>query len=173
MKRVVVSLISCLGFLNANVALNKPLAPVTLSGDSGYYNGKEWSSNILKGKTTMLMYVDPDEKYKGENFKPYIEKMEKELDFNRFQIVVVLNTGATWKPKFLIKKLMGDKLKKYPKRVYIFDNSSKLVKEWGLKNDEYNVLLINKDLKPVYIHSGKWSKEEMQKFYKLVKKTVQ
>ena len=172
MKRVVAISIVFLGLLSANVELNKPLPSVTLSGDSGYYNGKEWSSNMLKGKTTMLMYVDPDEKYKGEEFKAYIEKMEKELDFNKFQILVVLNTGATWKPKFLIKKLMDNKLKKYPKRIYVFDNGSKLVKEWGLRDDEYNVVLIDKDLKPIYQHKGKWSKEDMENFYKLVKKQI-
>ena len=172
MKKIVTTSLLLISLLSANVELNKPLANVTLSGDSGYYSGKEWNSNMLNGKTTMLMYVDPDEKSKGENFKPYIEKMEKELDFNKFQIVVVLNTGSTWKPKLLIKKLMKDKLKKYPKRVYVFDNDSILAKRWGLKNDEYNVVLINKNIEPIYVHSGKWTKAEMEKFFNLVKDNV-
>ena len=67
---------------------------------------------------------------------------------------------------------MGSKLEKYPKRIYVFDNSSKLAKEWGLRDNEYNVVLIDKELKPIYIHSAKWDKEEMEKFYKLVKKEV-
>ena len=119
MKKIVILAVFFLGLLNADIKLNKTLPAVTLSGDSGYYSGKEWSSDMLKGKITMLMYVDPDEKSKGENFKPYIERMERELNFDRFQIVVVLNIGSTWKPKFIIKKLMGDKLKNI-RRGYMF-----------------------------------------------------
>jgi len=156
--------------LYADVTIGQTLPQVTLDHkNGGYFSGKAWNSSMLKGKTTMLMYVDPDEKDKGESFKPAIEKLEREVNFKHFQIVVILNLGATWKPNVLIKKLMKDKLTTYPKRIYVFDNNSVLVKKWGLKNDAYNVLLIDRKMKPIYSHSGKWTKKEIKKIDAIIR----
>ena len=152
---------------------NSSLQEISIEGnDGGYYNGDSWNSSMLKGKTTMLMYVDPDEKNKGEVFKPIIEKFEKDLDFNKFQIVVVLNLNATWKPNALIKSLMKSKLTDYPKRIYILDNNSVLVKKWGLNDNEYNTLVINKDAEVIYSHSGNWDKEAMRKIDSIIRQEV-
>ncbi len=162
-KTLILSALLVLG-LHADITLGKTLPQLTLDkGNGGYFTGGAWRSAMLKGKTTMLMYVDPDEKDKGEVFKPTIEKLEREMNFKKFQIVVVLNLGATWKPDFVIKKLSQSKLKDYPKRIYVFDKKSVLSKKWGLKNDAYNVVVIDKSMKPVYSHSGKWNKKEIKK----------
>ncbi len=169
MKKILLLPILIAMGLNAEISIGQKLQHVTLSGkDGGYYSGKAWDSSMLKGKVTMLMYVDPDEQSKGESFKPTIEKLEREVNFKKFQILVVLNTGATWKPTMVIKKLMKNKLHDYPKRIYVFDNHSKLAKKWGLKNDAYNVVLVDKDMKPIYNHVGKWKKEEIKKIEKLI-----
>ena len=156
--------------LSATVQLGHTLTNVTLEGKTGgYFTGGAWHSSMLKGKTTMLMYVDPDEKGKGEVFKPTIEKLEREIDFKKFQIVVILNLGATWKPNFLIKKLSESKLKDYPKRIYVFDKQSVLSQKWGLKDNAYNVVVIDGSMKPVYSHSGKWEKEDIKKIDTLIR----
>ena len=93
--------------LFANPAVNTTLANAVLyNTDGGYVKGGAWSSPMLEGKTTLLMYVDPDEKSKGEVFKPTIEAFEKKLDFSKFQILVILNLNATWKPNIIIEKLL-------------------------------------------------------------------
>jgi len=120
----------------------------------------------------MLMYVDPDEKSKGEIFKHTIEGFEKDLDFSKFQILVILNLNATWKPNAIIESLLKDKVKDYPKRVFITDKESVLVKKWGLKDDEYNMLVISKDSKLLHLHSGKWTQPEIQKVNKLIRNNV-
>ena len=157
----------------ANVELGKVLPTVSISGDDGgYFRGVAWDSSMLKGKTTMLMYVDPDEKGKGEVFKPTIEKLEVDMDFDKFQIVVVLNLNASWKPNFVIKKLSESKLTDYPKRIYVFDNSSILVKKWGVKDNEYNTIVIDSDMKPIYSHSGAWSSKDMKKIDSLIRSSI-
>jgi len=104
--------------LHAEVDMTKPLPQIQLSGDKGgYYSGKDWNSDMLKGKTSMLMYVDLDEKYRREIFKPTIENFEKDLDFNKFQIIVIINLKATWKPNALIKKMMKSNMKEVGVRV--------------------------------------------------------
>ena len=173
MKKTILLTVLTLTTLFAEVDMQKPLPTVTLEGDTGgYYNGDSWDSSLLKGKTTMLMYVDPDEKNKGELFKPTIEAFEKELDFSKFQILVILNLDATWKPNALIKKMMKSKITDYPKRTYILDNTSVLVKKWGLNDDEYNTLVINSEAKVIYSHSGEWTTDEMRQIDTLVRSEV-
>ena len=160
--------------LFAEVDMTKSLEEVTISGDDGGYAsaGGAWNSSMLKGKTTMLMYVDPDEKSKGEVFKPTIESFERDLDFDKFQILVILNLKATWKPNMLIESLMKSKLKDYPKRVFVLDKDSVLVKKWDLRNDEYNTLVINKDSTVIYSHSGEWNDAQMSEINSLVRSEV-
>lgn len=118
------------------------------------------------------MYVDPDEKNKGEVFKPTIEAFERDLDFDKFQILVILNLNATWKPDFVIRSLMKSKLTDYPKRTYILDTNSVLVKEWGLTDNEYNTLVINDESKVIYSHSGRWKEGEIDKINVLIRSEV-
>ncbi len=173
MKKTVFLLALSLSSLFAAVDTTAPLPTIVLEGDSGgYYSGKSWNSEVLKGKTTMLMYVDPDEKDKGEIFKPTIARFEKDLDFDKFQILVIINLNATWKPDALIKKMMKSKLDEHPKRTYILDADSVLVKGWNLPDDEYNTLIINKEGKVIYQHQGEWSAPEIQKIDTLVQKVV-
>jgi hypothetical protein len=160
--------------LFAEVDTTKPLSKMVIEGDNGgYYNGKAWDSEMLKGKTTMLMYVDPDEKGKGEPFKPTIEGFERDLDFDTFQILVIINLNATWKPDALIKKMMKSKVDTYNKRTYILDAKSVLVKGWGLPDDEYNTLIIDKEGKVIYQHAGDWDDQQMKEVDTLVRHNVQ
>lgn len=173
MKRLLLLLSLSFTALLAAVDTNKALPTIVLEGDNGgYYSGEAWNSEMFKGKTTLLMYVDPDEKSKGELFKPTIEAFEKELDFDTFQIVVIINLNATWKPDALIKTMMKSKITDYPKRTYILDTQATLVNGWDLPDDEYNTLLINKAGKVVYQHAGLWKKDEMKKVDALVRTLV-
>jgi len=172
-KKIILTCSLLLSPLSAQVDVSKGLEDLSLKGATGgYYTGAEWSSSMLKGKTTMLMYVDPDEKNKGEVFKLTIESFERDLDFDKFQIVVIINLKATWKPNAIIKSLMKSKLTDYPKRIYVLDNDSVLVKEWGLKNDEYNTLVINKQAEVIYSHSGEWKKSDINKINSLIRLEV-
>jgi predicted transcriptional regulator len=49
--------------------------------------------------------------------------------------------AATWKPKFLITKILKRKQKKYPRTTYVTDKSKVLVERWGLLDHSYNVLV--------------------------------
>ena len=173
MKRTIAILALTVASLLAEVTMEQALPKVILDGDNGsYYTGEAWDSSMLQGKTTMLMYVDPDEKNKGEIFKPTIEAFERELDFSKFQILVILNLEATWKPNALIRSMMKSKLTDYPKRTYILDTNSVLVKEWGLTDNEYNTLVINNESKVIYSHSGEWKESEMTQIDALIRSEV-
>ncbi len=173
MKKMIVFVGFLVSSLMAEVSMSKPLSEISIEGNSGgYVEGGGWNSSMLEGKITMLMYVDPDEKSKGEEFKSTIEALEKDLDFSKFQILVILNLKATWKPNALIEKLLEDKSKKYPKRIYVLDKDSVLVKEWKLRDNEYNTLVIDKSSKVLYSHSGKWKKGEISQIKSLIRAQV-
>jgi len=173
MKKILLTIPLLLTSLFAEVDTTKPLPTLVLEKDSGgYYNGEAWSSDMLEGKTTMLMYVDPDEKGSGEVFKPTIEGFEKDLDFSKFQILVIINLNATWKPDAIIKKMMKSKVDTYPKRTYILDAESVLVKGWNLPDDAYNTLIINDKGTVLYQHQGEWKAGEMEQVDTLVRTEV-
>lgn len=174
MKKIILSLSVLFSSLFAEVSVGSQLSALSLQGDTGGYveKGMTWSSAMLHGKTTMLMYVDPDEKSKGEIFKPTIEAFERDLDFDKFQILVILNLKATWKPNTLINTLVKNKMKDYPKRIYVLDKESVLVKAWDLKDEAYNTLLIDEKAKVIYSHSGEWKKGEIKEIDTLIRKRV-
>ncbi len=159
--------------LMANPTVGSKLPHIILDGSDGsYVQGGAWDSSMLDGKTTMLMYVDPDEKSKGEIFKPNIEAFERDLDFSKFQIVVILNLSATWKPNALIEKLLENKMTDYPKRIYVMDKNSVLVKKWNMVDDEYNTLVLDSQTKVLFSHSGKWNKNDMKNIDKIIRDNI-
>lgn len=170
MVKIIISVGLLISSLMAEVNTLDSLSKISIEGArGGYFNEKAWHSTMIEDKTTLLMYVDPDEKNKGDEFKSTIEAFEKDLDFNHFQILVILNLKATWKPNTLIKTLLEDMSKKYPKRIYILDKDSVLVKEWKLRDNEYNTLVIDKSSKVLYSHSGKLKEGEISQIDTLIR----
>ncbi len=168
-KLLILPLIFAIG-LHANITIGKKLPHVALDHkNGGYLSGKTWDSSMLKGKTTLLLYVDPDERDKGKNFNSTIKKLERDIDPKHFQIVAIMNLGATWKPKTLITKLMKSKMGDFPKRIIVVDNTSWLVKKWGLKNDEHDVLVLDKHTKILFSHSGKLNNDHIKKIDTLIR----
>jgi predicted transcriptional regulator len=173
MTKILLILGLTIASLPAEVNMYQTLPLISLADENGgYYNGEAWDSSILQGKTTLLMYVDPDENSKGEVFKPSIEAFEEELDFRKFQILVIINLQATWKPIFMIRSFMKNKVTDFPKRTYVLDNNSVLVKKWGLTENEYNTLVVDGESKVVYSHSGIWKKDEITQIDRLIRSQV-
>ena len=151
-------------FLSAesSASTTRILPLIALEGDDGSYaNGDRWDSSMLQGKITILVYFDPDERGKGQIFMPTLEAFERDLDFSQFQILLIVNLKATWIPDLLIKAAINSQAIAHPKRNYIFDDNSVLVKRWGLDDDEYNTLVINEESRVIYSHSGKWKEGEI------------
>ena len=162
-------------FLSAEPSsyLGDILPNLILEGDDGSSaNGEKWYSSVLQDKITLLVYFDPDKKSKADTFLPALEAFERDLDFDQFQIILIVNTKATWIPKVMIKKLLKSQIDKYPKRSYVFDYKSVLVEKWGLIDDEHNILVLNKESKIIYNHTVEWDKEELLTLDSLIRSLV-
>ena len=172
MKKLLSSFLLALPLM-ANPTTGTTLSNITLDKSSGgYIQGGAWSSDMLEGKTTLLLYVDPDEQSIGESFNATLDALEKELQGKNFQILLVLNLNATWKPNAIIEALVKKKMQEYPHRIYVVDKKSILVKKWHLNDDAYNMLLLDSSAKVLYAHTGAWSKESISEVDTLVRQSV-
>ena len=107
-------------------------------------NGKGWDSSSVKGKVVYWLYVDPDKKSYNKELADAIKA--KKYDSKYFQTVAVINMKATVVPNFLLNSALKDKQKEYLKVDYIKDFDRRLVKEWGLKDDDYVICVFDLSL---------------------------
>jgi hypothetical protein len=146
--------------------------PVTLTAKDGVQvkNNSSWSSDSLKGRVSVIFYVDPDEKDANSKFSKIIE--EQKFDKKSFVKVAIVNLAATWKPNFVISKLLASKQKDLPDNIYLKDKSRFFVKEWNLKDDASDVIILSKEGKVLFSKSGAMSSDEIEKALEIVKKAL-
>ena len=74
------------------------LPKMTLSGkEGGRVDGTPFDSDTLKGKVTVLFYVDPDKKSLNEDFTEALKA--RHFDRSRYRSVAIVNMAATWMPR--------------------------------------------------------------------------
>ena len=146
--------------------------PITLTGANGSQvkDNSAWSSDSLKGRVSVIFYVDPDEKEANSKFSKIIE--EQKFDKTEFVKVAIVNLAATWKPSFVIEKLLVSKQKELPENIYLKDKKSFFVKEWGLKDDASNVIILSREGKVLFSKSGAMSEEEIERSLSVLKKSI-
>jgi len=146
---------------------------VTIEGDNGgnVADNSAWNSSTIKDKVYVMFYVDPDEKGVNEHFSAALKTKEysKKGDFGS---IAIINLAATWKPNFVIEKILKSKQEEFPDTIYVKDKASVLVNEWELGDDASNILLFDKNGKTLFYKSGKMSDEDMQKIFNLIEANI-
>lgn len=172
MKLVAHSLITAILSFPA-IALAKPtldsiLPTVVLKGDDGgRVDGQEWSSTMVKDKVWALFYVDPDK-------KDINEKLENALKAQNFPTeqygsIAVINMDATWLPNVVIASSLKKKQENFPNTVYVKDMKKILVGQWKLTDDDYNVLVFDKEGKLKFFQSGALNDNEVESVITVIK----
>lgn len=144
---------------------------VVISGkDGSCVNGTPWISTMLKDRVHVLFYVDPDEK----DLNTLLTERIKAKKFNAkvFHSVGIVNLAATWMPNALLESRLQEKQEKFPRTLYVKDKKKVLVKEWGLADDDYNVLIFDKQGKLIYKYSGEVPEEEIAQVIQLIEKNL-
>jgi hypothetical protein len=166
MKKLLLLLLSAITLTALEVG--KPAPEITLSGDEGgRLDGTAWSSSELKGKVHLLFYVDPDEKDLNNDFSDAIKA--EAFERSRFASVAVINMAATWKPNFAINAALKKKQQKFKKTLYLRDMDKKLVSEWGLADDDSDVIVFDKTGRVLFYHAGKIDASMTQEVIRLIK----
>lgn len=144
---------------------------VTLSGDSGgKLDGSAWSSEELKGKSFLLMYVDPD--VKGDNEAVEDKLKAQGFPHDTYGSFAIINMAATWVPNGMIDSRLKAKQEKFIYTTYVKDLKKSLVKTWGLADDSYNVLYFTKDGKLAWRKDGKLSDAEVADLIATIRKNL-
>ncbi len=163
-------LLICLAFATSSQALplNTALKVLTLEGEAGgRVDNSPWQSKSLTGKVWALFYVDPDFRSANENLKDGLRKAEFPLD--KYGSIAITNLAASWLPNAVIKSSLESNQKKFPNTVYVMDKNKLLVKEWGLDDDAFNFLVLDKNGAVIWHKSGDYSDSEVEQVVQLIR----
>ncbi len=170
MKKILILLLVSLSLFGIEIR-KKPKRVVIEHNNGGYVkDGLAWSSDTVRGKVYVMFYVDPDEKDKNEHFADALKA--KKYDRAQYGSIAIVNSAATWKPDFVIEQILKSKQKKFPDTIYVMDKAGVLVKEWGLKDDDSDILVFDKDGKLLFYKAGKMDEADMQKVFKLIEERI-
>jgi len=169
MKKLLLALLMC-GVVFGVEAGKKPQEVILSDEDGGLVDGKAWKSSMLKDKVYVMFYVDPDEKDKNEHFVQALKK--KHYDRSKYGSIAVINMAATWKPNFVIEKILASKQKEFKDTIYVKDKKSVLVKKWDLADDNSDIVIFDKDGVVVFYKAGKMSQEDMQKAFMIIEQNL-
>ena len=145
--------------------------PVVLSGDlGGRMDGRPWCSDSCNGRLTAIFYVDPDERTLNQ---PAFDSL-KAAGFpeDRFFSIAVLNLAATWMPDAILKALLKQKQKKFPRTVYVNDLKKTLVKVWGLRDNSSDIIVLGKEGKVLFSRDGKLSENDLKRMMALIRENL-
>jgi len=150
------------------VETGKIPSSVNLSGSNGgKVDGSAWNSSSLKGKVSLVFYVDPDKKDVNQAFTKALQK--EHFESSKFTSIAIINMAATWMPNVALDALLKSKQKEFPRTVYVKDKKSVLVKKWALADDNSDILIFDKRGKLIYKKFGKLSTSEIAKAIALIK----
>lgn len=155
----------------AEVKMEQVPSLVELSGkEGGRVDGKAWSSAELKGKFHLVVYTPPTSEKKDLNNEA-TERVKKEnFAAEHFASVAIINMAAAkYIPNFLIDRSLKRKQQDYPRTVYVRDLERKIVKEWGLSDNENIFLLFNPEGKLIFKRDGKLSAADTDQLIALIK----
>jgi len=168
MKKMVIALVISLfmipeifGQQNSQLSVGMK-APDWMFTDS---DKKEFTMDSWAGKVLQINYVDPDESDMNDSFNDAVKKatdVDKTLSKDLFKGFGIVDCKSTWKPNGLIRTIAGNKAKKYNTTI-LFDYDASLQKSWGLPEDNYTVVIIDKNRICRAIYKGKIPESDNQK----------
>ena len=132
--------------------------------------GKLFTMESWSGKILQINYVDPDESEMNEHFNDavkYAIEVDSLIARGSFKGIGIDDCASSWKPDFAIRLIGGAKAKKYDTTV-LFDYDGDLRKAWGLKEDSYNVIILDEDRIVRAIIQGQISEEQVADLVQLI-----
>jgi predicted transcriptional regulator len=131
---------------------------------------KEFTMNSWAGKVLQINYVDPDVSDLNDPFNDYIDKaadVDKRINKDFFKGMGIVDCKSTWKPNGLIRLIAGNKAKKYDTTI-LFDYDAVLQKDWGMPEDNYSVVILDKSRIVRAIYYGQIPESENEKIVQLI-----
>jgi predicted transcriptional regulator len=133
--------------------------------DEKLFTMKEWDGMILQ-----INYVDPDESEMNEHVNDAIKvalDVDKTIDRDSFKGIGIADCASSWKPDFAIQLIGGAKAKKFDTTV-LFDYDAKLRNSWNLKEDSYNIIILDKNRICRGLYKGRVPDSEIDDIIQLI-----
>ena len=133
-------------------------------------DGKEFSMATWSGKVMQINYVDPDESDLNDPVNDAVKKakdVDKRISGDKFKGIGIVDCESTWKPNVLIRTIAGNKAKKYETTI-LFDYEATLQENWGLPEDNYTVVIVDKNRVCRAIYKGVVPASEFENIIKLI-----
>ncbi|MRR19269.1 hypothetical protein EG827_03665 [bacterium] len=118
---------------------------------------KEFTMDSWPGKVLQINYVDPDESDLNDAFNDAVDKatdVDKIIDKESYKGFGIVDCKSTWKPDGLVRSIAGKKAKKYDTTI-LFDYKGKLQEIWGMPEDSYTIVIVDKSRIVRGIYEGK------------------
>lgn len=131
---------------------------------------KEFTMASWPGKVLQINYVDPDVSDLNDVFNDAVKKareVDHRISSDKFKGFGIVDCESTWKPNYLIEVIAGNKAKKYETTI-LFDFDASLQKLWGLPEDNYSVVILDKNRVCRALYKGKIPDSEIENIIKLI-----
>ena len=131
---------------------------------------KEFTMASWPGKVLQINYVDPDVSDLNDVFNDAVKKareVDHRINSDKFKGFGIVDCESTWKPNYLIRTIAGNKAKKYETTI-LFDYEATLQNIWGLPEDEYSVVILDKNRVCRAIYKGKIADSQIESIINLI-----
>jgi len=150
MKKTIITLVLSLFALPAIFCQQKVDLAVGVKAPAWTFTDadkKEFTMDSWAGKVMQINYVDPDESDLNDPFNDAVKKatdVDSTLSKDLFKGIGIVDCKSTWKPNGLIRMIAGNKAKKYNTTI-LFDYDAFLQENWGLPEDNYTIVILDKN----------------------------
>jgi predicted transcriptional regulator len=130
----------------------------------------EFTMDSWAGKVLQVNYVDPDVSDLNDPLNDAIKKakdVDNRITGDKFKGFGIVDCKSTWKPNALIRTIAGNKAKKFNTTI-LFDYKGTLQTMWGMPQDNYTVVIIDKSRVCRAIYTGKVPDSEIEDVVKLI-----
>lgn len=130
---------------------------------------KEFSMNSWAGKVIQIAYVSPSYADLNDDFNDYLIEayLQGRLGLDSFMGIGIVDCASSMIPNGIIRSVAGRKAKKYNTTV-LFDNDATLQSLWGLPEDSYSTIIVDKNRVCKYIFTGKIMESDYEKIVQLL-----
>ncbi|MDP7037007.1 MAG: YtfJ family protein [Candidatus Marinimicrobia bacterium] len=127
--------------------------------DGSLFTMYSWEGMVLQ-----INYVDPDESEMNEEFNDRVKKaidIDSLIVRDSYKGIGIADCASSWKPDFLIRAIGGKKAKKFDTTV-LFDFNAALRDSWNLREDSYNVIILDRERIVRGLYKGKMTEADMK-----------
>lgn len=141
---------------------------VLMNNNNGKLDGTPWkTSKDISKELNLIFYVDPD----VADINKKLEETLSKQNFSKTKLstTAIINMDATWKPNIAINIVLKRKQEKYPTTTYVRNYNKTLVKQWSLKDDDYNILLVTSNGDIIFKDHGRLDDKKINTLIKIIK----